>query len=491
MKSSYVLNEDYFLKEDEKRVILYSKSELKNDSSKEWSSFIHPLQAKILNIFNQPITIQNAISEVSHIIPNISEETIKRTLSPFINNKTPFYVEWKGNKIKFPKNIIIMSDTKKEYKRRALNISELNNINKFDFKTKRLYRSPIDIVFMLTNRCFTHCSYCYADTYYKSKDITKEVFVDFINQAKSLNVRYIDLIGGDIFYKREWDFFLKTLINYNFSPRFILTKKPLTDEDILKLKKMNYDNELQISLDTLNDNNLKRLLGVNVNYKTSLINSLKKLDENNFKIRINSVVTTLNNNLTDLVDICELLNQLRNVVEWEIRIFMPSMYIGRRNNELLSLNEERKKTINKFISNELELQSKHKIVFFDNTNHTPNDYLSNNAELDWCCSANNSSFFVLPDGKVTICEQLYWHPQFLIGDINKETINEIWNSKKATYLRDIYEKLDNFNSPCTLCNKNYNCFTKYKRCWVNVLKYNGNDFWLHPDPNCLMYNAKK
>lgn len=35
------------------------------------------------------------------------------------------------------------------------------------------------------------------------------------------------------------------------------------------------------------------------------------------------------------------------------------------------------------------------------------------------CSALNSHLFILPDGKVTICEQLYWNPRFIIGDAKK------------------------------------------------------------------------
>ena len=45
--------------------------------------------------------------------------------------------------------------------------------------------------------------------------------------------------------------------------------------------------------------------------------------------------------------------------------------------------------------------------------------------------------FVLPDGKVSACEQLYWHPQFIIGDLKKQSIEEIWNSPKAWELYNL------------------------------------------------------
>ena len=42
--------------------------------------------------------------------------------------------------------------------------------------------------------------------------------------------------------------------------------------------------------------------------------------------------------------------------------------------------------------------------------------------------------FVLPDGKVSACEQLYWHPQFILGDLKEQTLAEIWQSPRAKAL---------------------------------------------------------
>lgn len=47
------------------------------------------------------------------------------------------------------------------------------------------------------------------------------------------------------------------------------------------------------------------------------------------------------------------------------------------------------------------------------------------------CSGNLNALYILPDGQVTICEELYWHPHFIIGDLRKQTLKEIWNSEKA------------------------------------------------------------
>ncbi len=38
------------------------------------------------------------------------------------------------------------------------------------------------------------------------------------------------------------------------------------------------------------------------------------------------------------------------------------------------------------------------------------------------CSALTTHMFILPDGKVTVCEQLYWHPQFIIGNVTTQSL---------------------------------------------------------------------
>jgi hypothetical protein len=40
------------------------------------------------------------------------------------------------------------------------------------------------------------------------------------------------------------------------------------------------------------------------------------------------------------------------------------------------------------------------------------------------------AFCILPDGQVTICEEQYWQPNFIIENILTNTIDEIWQSKK-------------------------------------------------------------
>ena len=91
---------------------------------------------------------------------------------------------------------------------------------------------------------------------------------------------------------------------------------------------------------------------------------------------------------------------------------------------------------------ELEKEERLKIDFVISSPDTENDYNSKRHKEQHfdhrsVCTGNQRSFVILPDGKVTICEELYWHPNFIIGDLTKQSILEVWNSDKAISLFNI------------------------------------------------------
>lgn len=102
----WVLNPDYRFKSDLDRVCLYSTKELSYDSSENWTSYIHPFQAIILNAFNGEATLSDIFTELSSHF-NISIESVEEIIRPFLGNKQPVYSELKSIRIPYPKNILI------------------------------------------------------------------------------------------------------------------------------------------------------------------------------------------------------------------------------------------------------------------------------------------------------------------------------------------------------------------------------------------------
>lgn len=102
------------------------------------------------------------------------------------------------------------------------------------------------------------------------------------------------------------------------------------------------------------------------------------------------------------------------------------------------------------------------------------------------CSANISNMIVLPDGNVSICEQLYWHPHFIIGNVFKDCISSIWTSQKALSLWKQRKDSISETSRCKNCSDFSVCFENGNRCFANILKAYGVDNYDYPDPRCIM-----
>ena len=100
------------------------------------------------------------------------------------------------------------------------------------------------------------------------------------------------------------------------------------------------------------------------------------------------------------------------------------------------------------------------------------------------CSGLFSSLYILPDGKVTICEQLYWNKDFIIGDVTKNSIQEIWDSDKAKSLYYIKQEDIPSDSLCHSCEDFEKCRRPRQVCYREIIKKYGTEKWYYPDVKC-------
>ena len=131
-------------------------------------------------------------------------------------------------------------------------ISDLQCSN-VDLTPDRMHRSPQSLLFMLTNKCVTNCKYCYADKKTKCIELDTEKILALIEEAKQLKMSYIDIIGGEVFCKKDWDIILHKLVDSGLTPSYISTKVPINVSIAEKLYKTGYNNVIQISLDILDE----------------------------------------------------------------------------------------------------------------------------------------------------------------------------------------------------------------------------------------------
>lgn len=100
------------------------------------------------------------------------------------------------------------------------------------------------------------------------------------------------------------------------------------------------------------------------------------------------------------------------------------------------------------------------------------------------CSGNLNALYILPDGKVTICEELYWHPRFLLGDLRTQSLKEVWDSKKAKDLFFLKQTDIQEASACKTCEDFTNCREYLHVCWRDVILAYGKKNWDFPGIFC-------
>ena len=123
---------------------------------------------------------------------------------------------------------------------------------------------------------------------------------------------YIDIIGGELFCRKDWNIILKKLVEANLMPNYISTKVPLTEEKIKLLHDTGYNNVVQISLDSLNDYILQKIIGTSIGYVQKIKNTITLLEKYGFKIQIDTILTKFNSDIKSILELFNYIKSLRN-----------------------------------------------------------------------------------------------------------------------------------------------------------------------------------
>ncbi|WP_321480167.1 radical SAM/SPASM domain-containing protein [uncultured Bacteroides sp.] len=482
----YVLNPCYHLRNDIHRIALFSKANINGNTLGDWNAFIHPLQAVMLSFFTFNRRLDNNIQLLSNLF-NRDITYMSDIINSYINNNLPIYATWKGQKIYFPKNVLVdLNSIDHDYYFRHLS-SDLFACKNIDLTSRRFYSGPLILTLMLNNKCVTHCTYCYADTKTNVKQpLSTSRILELILEASKLQVQQVNLIGGEIFLHPDWDIILKELVKRDIAPEYISTKIPFTDNLLKRLKNTGYNNLIQVSLDTCDDNVLQEMLGAKNTYGKKVLKGLLALDQSGLKYQVSSVFTTHNSDRQLWNDLFCFLSTLKHLENW--RIVPVNMSINIKYQDFISLKPPKAtiETIFNYIEESIFPLAKFPILLgrevLDNKFYTDN---GGSAHFRGAvCSALNTHMFILPNGKVTICEQLYWNPRFIIGDVTYQSLIEVWNSPRSLFLSNLKQEDIQQKSYCKTCSVFDQCYSSHNRCWSNIIKAYGDLNWDYPDPRC-------
>lgn len=444
-----------------------------------WRSMIHPAYAMMLSFFSTPQNLDDACDKISDFF-SANKNQVMNFLQNLINAESPVHTSLNGLESGFPVNILIREE-QESYPRITYDVEQFL-FEEIDFKTSRMFKVPVSVVFMPNNNCYTDCAYCYADTKTRYKPMSFEEIEKFVLDAKKSGVKDILITGGDLFMYPYWENLIKLLKVNRFLPDLISTKKPLSVDEINKFNELNV--RLQVSLDSVKEETARKLLGVHQKYVEKMKTALKMIDNTRIKYQIATVLTNLNDNKEELDELYNFLKQLKNIERWEIRVAFKSLY-SRKDFCKIKSSRESITSVEHWIED-------HRDIFPSEILWSPDNDKKYKKVKDGSqnfegpiCSANMTNMIILPDGSVTICEQLYWNKNFIIGDVKVNTIEEIWNSRKAMSIWKKDRSTLNPQSRCAKCDIFAKCFEASNRCYADIMKAYGLNNYDYPDPRCF------
>jgi radical SAM protein with 4Fe4S-binding SPASM domain len=487
------LNSNYVLKPDEGRTLILSslvgrnKIEGVDDSV---TFIIHPIYAMILS-FIDGREYDECIIDASNEL-GVAKELIEGFVQKLLDNPSQVYIKSNDKISAFPPQTIITISSRELSKRYN---PEMFRYEDLDLRMKRHY-TPSTITLMLNNICVTKCIYCYQDKSRIAKcEIPLERIKELIHEARDLNVNTFDVIGGEFFLYKYWKEVLSELITYGYNP-YLSTKIPLSEENIKFLAQVGVK-DLQVSLDTLIIEHLVPSLGVPNDYANNMINSLMLLEKYKIPIMVHSVLTKYNDSIEDMESIYNVLKNLSNIIDWHVVKGEPSLYskVNYSNFEIKA------KALNSIVDYLESINRNGCIDIRIPTREPENKNISSETERNIAsevnqffdrsfCSGLFSSLYILPNGQVTMCEQLYWNKNFIVGNVLENSIQEVWNSEKAKSIYFIKQEDIPSDSLCHTCTNFNVCREVRQVCYREIIKKYGTDKWYYPDVNCPYVKIK-
>lgn len=482
----YILNPAYFLRNDVHRAVIgtFDFPDMPNGMyEKNALHIIHPITATMLSFFDGTRTLGQCVQEISNYFGIKSEET-EAFISRYINNNEPLCIKYGEDYIVLPIYTIIESGV---YVRPELyRVGDFNIDGEVDLKSQRLYK-PVKAIIEMNFKCYTDCKYCYADrNNIKSKQIiSPDRLISLIREIKNLGIPSIEVNGGEVLLHSQIDQILKVMSECGYHP-FISTKIPLNDNKLSLLKLLGF-RHIQISLDSINETTLIEHLNVKEGYFAKISHTMELLDEMGFAWQVNTVITKWNSSIEEEVKpLLVYLSKFKNLRSIKFTPMGFPMYKENVVFEQMRASVEDIAKIEQFVNEFNENNGNIDLIFQKpncKSDYFPKPQLENFNSRS-ICSANQKGFVVLPNGEVTICEELYWNPHFIIGDIKEQSIMEIWNSERAVNLFYLNQKDIELDSICAICNNFVQCRHFKGVCWKMVIMAYGNDKWSYPDPAC-------
>ncbi|MFX0195872.1 MAG: radical SAM protein [Candidatus Hodarchaeota archaeon] len=424
--------------------------------------YANPIETYSYKLLNTPETVTLGLLDGDKSVDDIAAMLSKVTHLPLQQSKIK--VEQILNH--YSSIVTTHSQTAKRNTVPLMEFAQSEAARLLNKKYVQRFSAPLRLYFSVYPFCNSSCQYCYSSpfTQMRSNDglISLEKIDAIFQEAYELGCMQVAFGGGDPLLHPKILSIMKLAkehgLHFSASTKIRVTHKFCEDLASVGLE------QIQVSIDSLNPKICEDLCGPG-----SLSNAMQTINEflkTRIKIKVNVVLTAKNiDTVEPLVD---------KMLELGIDTVSLSSYTQPATEKISSLlptkqqTEQLKKTLSKRYTDweryvdvqaDFESETCEKLAF------NPDIPLSKRK-----CLSGRIPLFLAWQGKCFFCERIAHLPETEIGDLNQESLLEVWNGDKLLHFFHPAQSLYT-GTPCYSCSRFNECASSGKCYYKSYLKY--------------------
>jgi radical SAM protein with 4Fe4S-binding SPASM domain len=328
---------------------------------------------------------------------------------------------------------------------------------------------PVSLYIALTNNCTTNCLYCYAERK-RCKELTIKEWMTIFDQFDKYQIKLVDLGGGDVLTRSDIKTILKEMVNRGY--KFFLSTKTHINLEMAEFFLNNGIGsgsqnfyELQISIDSHIETTASFLTQTH-NYLARTLSSLSNLKKFNIFPRLKCVLTPYN--FHDIEGFMKFFYS-KGISKFQFVCYSRSFY---RHSDELFLKKEHKINLPIISKRIREQYPTCDIVIQEESDSEGKEITLAEKTTNWnnrsICTGGRACLVVMPNGDVTLCDQIPHTHEFVIGNLLQNDLKDIWDSKSLETLLHPHRK-QFATGVCSKCDIFDECHTIKGYCYRESL----------------------
>jgi len=340
---------------------------------------------------------------------------------------------------------------------------------------KQRVTAPLEVAWMVTQRCPYNCLYCCVETFPASSrpadEMTREQSMRFLEDCVETGVEFVHLYGGEPFLRPDVPDMVEYLLSHGVHLR-LSTKLKLSEKVVARLAAAGLES-MQVSVDSAVPEIADRLVHLD-NYLSKAYHTIDLLKRYGLHVSVNTVVTSHN-----IHTIPQLLRQLaqRGVDRASMARYLHSY---RKHDERLLPSLEQIETLRREID---EIRAETGLVIDMFAPKSPRQ-ASLEGKGYTSCAGGLRGLAVDAAGNASFCDRLLPFAPAQVGNVTRSSLQEIWDGPRRRRFVEPDDELlaDTECATCglkTACNQRMRC--AYRSFVVDGRLF-GPDYLCHPVP---------